>query len=370
MKIKKSVFLLLFAIVLLSFSGCSENSQLHQKLIIQGIGIESIENEYVLTVQALDFKNPSKEDKPSTKILEIRGNSLLNALENISKQTSLTPVYSQNMIIILSESIVKNSGVNNFIDFFIRHFEARPKVKICVVKGRASEYLKIKSEDNKVLTAKDIHDLIPGSLNSDVLHFVSNLKSGLSNSYLSWVDIEDKNGLKQVHLKGVGVLLEDNLIKFIEKDEALAFMVLKSVPNFGTFVVENENLGKIMCLLEKSEVKTNVNLEEGKTPKYRINLNLRISVFSMSDKLEFDSEEEIKNRIGEEFSKKITALCSAVIGNFLDQGIDVFDFGKILKNSYPQYFKKIDGDWKSHLKNCKYEANSKVNVIITGKEPI
>ena len=369
MKIKRNIFALFFALVLLSLTGCAENSQLHQKLIVQGIGLDNSDEGYVITVQALDFKNPAKEDEPSTKILEIKGSSLVSALENISKQTSLTPVYSQNMIIILSESIVKNNGVNNFMDFFIRHFEARPKVKICVVKDKASDYLKIKTENNKIVKAKDIHDLIPNNLNSDVLHFMGNLKSGISDSYLSWIDTENQNGLKQVHLKGVGIFLEDDLIKFIDEEEAVAFMVLKSVPNFGTFTVENENIGKIMCSPEKSEVKTKVELEED-IPKYIVNLNLSISVFSMSDKLEFNSDEEIKNNIGEEFSKKITTLCSAAIENFLEQGIDVFDFGKLLKKSYPSYFKKIENEWKNHLKKCRYEITSKVNVIITGKEPI
>ena len=57
-------------IVCLSFlllTGCSEGQQLHQKLIIQGIGIDNSENGYLLTVQALDFKNPANEDEPNIK---------------------------------------------------------------------------------------------------------------------------------------------------------------------------------------------------------------------------------------------------------------------------------------------------------------
>ena len=49
---------------------------------------------------------------------------------------------------------------------------------------------------------------------------------------------------------------------------------------------------------------------------------------------------------------------------------DVFDFGKILKNSYSSYFKNIESNWKNYLSKCKYEVIPKVNVIITGKEPI
>ena len=108
MKIKRNAFVLFLIFVFLSLTGCAEHSQLHQKLIVQGIGIDDSEEKgYVITVQALDFKNPAKEDEPSTKILEIKGDSLISALENIFKQTSLIPIYSQNMIIILSESVIK-----------------------------------------------------------------------------------------------------------------------------------------------------------------------------------------------------------------------------------------------------------------------
>ena len=100
--------ILIACISFLLLTGCSEGRQLHQKLIIQGIGIDNSESGYLLTVQALDFKNPANEDEPNIKTIEVEGTSLVSALENISKKTSLTPVYSQNMIIIIGESIAKN----------------------------------------------------------------------------------------------------------------------------------------------------------------------------------------------------------------------------------------------------------------------
>ena len=212
---------LLICVVTL-LSGCSEQQQLHQKLIVQGVSIDRNDEIYKVAVQALDFQNPMNEDEPSIKLMEVEGISVMEALDNISKQTSLRPVYSQNLVLILGEEAAK-SGVSNFIDFFVRHCETRPKVQICVSKGNASEVIKIKSGE-KFLKSKNIHDLVPIELNSDVLHFVSNLKNTKTDPWSAWLEVEDKNGIKSIHLKGVGIFKEDHLIDFLEGEEAFGFM--------------------------------------------------------------------------------------------------------------------------------------------------
>lgn len=147
-----------FVFMVLLLGGCTQNQQLHQKLIIQGVGIEKEEKNYKVIVQALDFQNPLNENEPNTKVIETEGETVTEALDNISKQTSLTAVYSQNLMLILGEKAAK-FGVNDFIDFFIRHCETRPKVKICISKT-AFDILKI-SPNDKSLKSKNIHDLVP-----------------------------------------------------------------------------------------------------------------------------------------------------------------------------------------------------------------
>ena len=73
MKIKRNIFALFFALVLLSLTGCAENSQLHQKLIVQGIGLDNSDEGYVITVQALDFKNPAKAPATAEEIIAASG---------------------------------------------------------------------------------------------------------------------------------------------------------------------------------------------------------------------------------------------------------------------------------------------------------
>ena len=358
------IFLILSCITL---TGCKQQHQLHQKLIIQGISVDNVDSEYLLTIQALDFKNPLNEDEPNIKTLEIKGRSLVGALEEIPTQTSLIPVYSQNMIIVLGEGVAE-SGVNHFMDFFVRHCESRPKVKICVVDGIASEILKVKSM-NKSVKAKDIHDLIPNELNSDVLHFVSNLKSNISDPYCAWLKAENKGTEKNVCLKGVAYFCGDELEDFLNYVDALGFMTLKSVPGFESLCIEINGEKNVTCKIDKSicSIKANLN---GDVPSFDISIDMSVLAFSVDEKWESYFDGNVTSDIKEIFEKKITTICTEVIHKTVSNKSDVFGFGKILKNSFPNYFKSKDSNWKEYLEKCNYNVLPNANVIITGKEPM
>lgn len=349
-------------------TGCSESQQLHQKLIVQGMGIEKEnEDKYKVTIQALDFQNPANEDEPNTKILETQGKTVMEALENISKQTSLKPVYSQNLILIIGEKAA-TSGVNDFMDFFIRHCETRPKVKICV-SNTVSEILKIKPSD-KSLKSRNIHDLIPLELNSDILHFISNLKNEKTDPIVAWVEMEEKNQLKEVHLKGIAIFKEDKLCKLLQDEEAFGIMLLKGVPNFGSYVINSDEFGEVTVSIEKTLPKINVQINKENNPKFNINLDVNATTFSIDKNFCSYPNEEINRKIEEKISEKVSSSCSEIIKKIFKLGVDIFEFSKILKNSQPSYFKKIEDDWKSFFPNLNFEIFTNVKLKVTGKEPV
>lgn len=368
MKIKRIVYLIFLFFIFINISGCSESEQIHQKLVVQGIGIDFESNKYIVTVQALDFKNPIDEDEPNTKTLQVTGITLMEALENISKQTSLTPVYSQNMVVVLGQKVAE-VGIDNFIDFFIRHCEARPKVKICITKDKALEIFNIKT-NNKPLKAKDICDLIPDELGSDILHFVSDIKNEISSPYVAWIspNKEQSEG-KNICLKGVAVFAGDKLSNFIDEENAYGFMILKGVPNFGAYTIKVDKFGDVTCIVSKVSGNTKVQFNDD-IPCFDINLNMDISVFAMDKKYEFYFDEDTKNLIAQKFSYEMQNVYRRVIDMLKSRGEDVFLWGKILKNSDPAYFKKVERDWKEYIKKCDYKVTQNINISVTGKEPV
>ena len=147
-----NLLLILILPVMFLFFGIKKQSELHEKLMIQGIAIDFEDKNYKLTVQAYDFKNPEDKNEPRTRVIESSGISISEALENLKKITGLTPLYSQNKIIIFSEDLAKN-GLIKIIDFFSRYYENRPSVKLRVAKNNAGDFLKT-FLDNKIVKVR------------------------------------------------------------------------------------------------------------------------------------------------------------------------------------------------------------------------
>ncbi len=355
-------------VFLIFFCGCSGGIELHEKFIIQGIAVDKDEEKYKLTAQAYDFQTPKDEQEPNIRVVEVSGRTLLEALDNIKKKTSLNPVYSQNMIILMGEDVAK-SGVNNFIDFFIRHCETRPKVKLCVCSGDASDILKAKDGD-KTVKASNIHDLIPDELGSDVMHFVGDVYGKISDPYVAWLDLSENSGSKEIVFKGVGLFHDDVLDEFLENDDAFGFMIFKGIPNFSSCVVKNDYFGEVTCSVTNSDIKTTPEIDENSYPVFKINISVDISAFAFdSDYKTNASESDIKG-LEKSIEAKLGSIYESLLKKITSANIDALGFGKVMRNSHPEYFKKIFDNWRNIISKCRYEVTQDVKLSITGKEPI
>lgn len=348
--------------------GCSGGGELHEKFIIQGVAVDKDGDKYKLTAQAYDFQTPKDEKEPNIRVVEVSGGTLLEALENIKKKTSLNPVYSQNMIILMGEDVAK-SGVNNFIDFFIRHCETRPKVKLCVCSGTASDLLKSKDGD-KPVKAQNIHDLIPDALGSDVMHFVGDVYGKISDPYIAWLGLSENNNSKEIVFKGVGLFRGDVLYSFLENEDAFGFMIFKGISNFSSCTVKNEYFGEVTCSATNSSVSMTPEITENSYPVFKININVNMSAFAFDSNYDGGASESDIAGLERDIEARLGIIYSRLVEKIISADIDAFGFGKVLRNSNPEYFKKIAGDWKNIISKCNCEIVQDVKLSITGKEPI
>lgn len=369
MKFKLHGLTLFFcALFLIFLCGCSGGGELHEKFIIQGIAVDKDGGKYKLTAQAYDFQTPKDEKEPSIRVVEVSGATLLEALENIKKKTSLNPVYSQNMIILMGEDVAK-SGVNNFIDFFIRHCETRPKVKLCVCSGTASEVIKSKDGD-KPVKAQNIHDLIPDELGSDVMHFVGDVYGKISDPYVAWLGLSENNNSEEIVFKGVGLFRDDILYDCLENEDAFGFMIFKGISGFSSCVVKNERFGEVTCSATRSAVCVTPEITENSYPVFKINISADMSAFAFDSDYESGASENDITGLERDIEDKLGTIYGHLLGKITSANIDALGFGKVLRNSHPEYFKKISNDWENIISKCRYEVTQEVTLSITGKEPI
>ncbi|MDR2073847.1 MAG: Ger(x)C family spore germination protein [Oscillospiraceae bacterium] len=341
----------------LCLSGCTEKTQLSEKLMVQGIAVDFDEEkkEYNVFVQAFDFKNPEGKEQPGIKNLQTHGESVGNALESLSKIVGLEPLYSQNLVIIIGETAAK-LGVEKFLDFFTRYHEHRLNVSIRASVGEAGKLLSMKVE-GKPIKAANILALASKASDITALQFERDLKNYLSDPIL--LAMEATPYEKSVMCEKIAVFSQDKLMMFLDKDDTIATQILRGISNLGPLTVVNGEK-KISCKLSK--VKTKIEADGNNV--YNININVSLSALEISENNE--EIESLRSEIESKFENQISEMCKNVIYKITRSGCDVFKFGKILKNKKPSYFKNIENDWKNKIKNTEFKLKVKTNLAISG----
>lgn len=363
MKIKK-IILPLILLTIVFFSGCSNYVQLHQKLIVQAIGVDYGDDKYSITVQALDFKNLQDKDKPTVKVLELEGLTVMEALGNISNQTGLKPLYSQNLMLVIGKSTAEQ-GINKLIDFFIHHYEMRPNVTVCLSTDKASDILALES-NGKVLEAKNIFDMINKDMKSDMIHFVGNIQNEVSDPYIPCLRIEKGAKNSKIVSDTIAVFKNDTLSYTLDKDLSQGLLLVNGVSNPGVCVVKDlENFGDTAFELGKIKTKIDVKIKDN-YPEYFINIKAKANTFEIDKNLFNGNSEEIKKVLEKKLAEKLKEISQQAILECVRNKSDVFGFGQKLLNKNPNYFRPISNSWKEMIKDYEYHVNVEADISDIG----
>lgn len=364
---KTRIVFLVFLMCLSAFlmTGCSGSVQIHERMMVQGIGIDITDSGYKVTIQALDFKNPAGENEPSVKVMELGGRTLFEALDNASKRSGLVPMYSQNLIVVVGHDAAVG-GVNHFLDFFIRHYEARPNVKICVSETTASEIMAFESDEG-VMQAKDISELIPNEINSDILHFAAALQESTSDPRCAYLGIDGDDKNKSINIKGLAFFAGDKFAGAVLEDEYLAVLAVMGMGDLGVYSIYADGIGSISLKLGKvkSHIKPNVG-EIDKT--FEVDIDVKASVLEVTPNKGVRIGNEEQTKIQKQLDGEIQRICKQTVEKIIKSNSDIFRFGKVLMNKNPQYFKKVSGSWKEIMQTFSYKINVKSELTITGTE--
>ncbi|GMB10583.1 MAG: Ger(x)C family spore germination protein [Candidatus Improbicoccus devescovinae] len=356
-KYKNMFFLLFMLLPMLVFSGCTEKKQLHEKLMIQGIGVDFENDMYNITVQAKNFKNLAGEKEPTNTTLNIKEKSVSSAIDKIPELTGLKPLVSQNLIIVIGEAAAKY-GFNNFIDFFSRYHENRLNVNIRIAAGTAQDIFAVKIND-KPIESETLRSLANKKSDINILKFQQDLKNKTTDPVL--LVLRTNQEKTEIICEEMAIISDDKLVAILDKNETIGAQILRNVSELGSMSINQNNKDNI-CTIDKVETKIITEIY----PNIAIQSNITVNA------LEFNKDpkyiESINEKIKENLPEKLTEICANVIKKTLDLKCDIFKFGKLFRNKYPNHFKTIQDDWKNHLQDIKYniKININMNVIGTG----
>lgn len=364
------VFLSLFL-----FSGCNV-TQLHERMIVQGIGVDYAQGSYVVTMQVFDAVSAgqgSEGGSDEVQILTAQGDSVLNAFTSITRQAGHEPLYSQNLVLILGEEVAKE-GLENVLDFFIRYYEARPDVNIFVASGLAADILNSESDGKRIL-ATQIEDLsqanglysVPSS--STVMHVAAALESETASPNIAVLKKGKIGDNDVISADGTALFRDGRMVGYLDHDQTHGMMLMIGETGGGTEVVEVEGVGRVTFSLGQNNSEITTTIENG-LPVFTITVQTDANIYeidrSIREKLTGDSfrlmNEALKQRLEQECRD---ALQTCIMEN----QSDIFQFGKRILQTNPAYYREhVEGKWDTLMTKAQYHVQVEVSIERVGQE--
>lgn len=369
---KQFKILFLVFLLLISLTSCMpQNTDIKKRLVIEGIGLDfDKETEmYELTVQVLETSSAdAQQGKSSTPVANytVKGKTVARAIRSLGENTGKYPLYSQNRIIVIGETLSGEQMIKA-LNFFVREYTSRPDVFVAAASGRASDVLTVSAGGE--IPAKLIESAIEQSnensvsVNTELYEAVNISLEETTCITLPLIEVTDDRipEEKTVKVTGTRACPEDVQSSMLSDTETTALLFITDKVNTGTLSVSNEKLTAALEIISSS-TKTSVGYENGR-------FVFCIDVDCKADIVEFDSavfdavsEQDVKDL--EIFAEKyIQSGMNGLLDRFIkEEGCDIFRFGKRIEQKYPSLYRDFLNDSKNLTENTVFDVNVNIQI--------
>lgn len=374
--LKKCTVVFLVIIVIASnfcLTGCLDKNEIETFGFVVALGVDLGESdEVIVSVQILkpnnDPKRDSSSDASQIEVYTCAGNSIYNALYNLSNRLSIPLKLSSNKYILVGRKFAE-AGIQPVIDFSLRFNEMRPTNPILVTKERALDILKIQ-ESGEYISPSVISNLLkrqsylckaPITTN---LEFANDIKSESGVSVCGVLSVDKR--MKKTHnnfvLSGSAVFKKDKLIGYMNEEETCGMQWIKGKVKLGDIVIHDKDKAKISLAILNSSSNLKPLIKDKSvnvTANIMVQSNIREVYENKSESMDFNDNldliDELSKKQGKVIGDKVNEAISAAQYRL---AADVFGFGDLLYREYPHDWENI----KDHWNNIFPHINIKVNV--------
>jgi spore germination protein KC len=376
----------LLLIIILLLAGCAGKRELNDLALVMAVGIDKgeEENSFKVTAQiARPADARGQTGAPSGQtgepILTIvgQGESLFDAIRDLSSFTTRNVFWAHNQVIVINEDLAKE-GIAQVIDFFTRNPELRMRTWVVITPEKASTLVStvtglelIPGEAvNKLFRYGGISNVAPNTQIMDVqaAYLSQSSQPIIARVSLKEVMVSNKKPekgptIKQVDLAGAGVFQEDRLVGILKPEETRALMLFTerlksgvvttpcpSKPERTVSVELREQLFQVTPHLKGSQISFNAEFDafamvvEAGCP-FSINNQEKVS--------------ELEKAVEKKLKKEIETTVNKVQKEYKT---DVFELGKVFQNDYPGYWMQIADDWEEVFPTVDIKVSVNVEV--------
>lgn len=365
--IKKLLALLLAVGCLLPLAGCKNQVLMNERLIIRGIGIDlGDDGGYRASIHVMKLSSQEQE----VELFTSDGDSVVEALDNVTLQVGRMPLYSQSLMLIIGRSCAEQ-GLSNILDFFVRYFESRPTVEMFMAEEKAEEILSVR-KDGKLILSKNISELAKsGKLNSKVAEArvldVVNMMQSSAAPFLPIIHSE----IDRVYVEGTAIFQGDRLADTLTTDQTRGLLLVTGELQNGAAVLDIPDdplVKRVSVEIAKTKAEIKPTLKEDK-PHFEIKIECKADISEIDGKY----TEKLDGKYYEIFEKALAQELQREANSAIQQAIfhnrsDIFYFGQRLMKAETEYWKKNSNHWPTLMQESTFEVTVEAQITRVGQE--
>lgn len=351
---KKGLCLLLAGLLCLALAGCGYH-ELYERLLIHGIGVDAGPEGFIVTVRS----SISPQDE-GEEYFRCEGRSVLEALSSLSLSTGREPFYSHNYLVVFGKGCAQQ-GLDQCLDFFVRYYNTRPAVQMYMAENTAEEILSYE-KDGKLLKMSQLQQLADSGKNNgkavgaEVLDFVNGVKREGSSPVLPVL----RAGKEGVEVCATAYFDGYRLKGALTLEQTRGYMAAKNLLEKGDAVVTG-GFGAATLSISQAEGDIAVHLEGG-VPVFTISIQARANVSAISGGRGQPSESDCR-QMGQAAAQALQEEVLSALGQAVQEDrCDIFGFGNLLYQQFPNYWRGVADDWPGLLPGCKFLSTASVEV--------
>lgn len=391
MKIKK-IIALGFIIILAIFStSCKQQEELENIGIVIATALDFEDEKVVVTVEVTIPLNRAEQSmNDNSMILQERGDTVLDAVRNITLNFDRKLFFSHNTVIIIGEDFA-NKGVINYLDLFTRDNEPRETSYLVVAKdskayeliginssfvGTTGEYLSAIIENSKYsLKAR-------GLTVNEFFKYVYDRETPLLGVVYKRDIIEispttGEIGRKSIlDVRGGAPFYKDKLVGYYTPDEMIGFNFIVNEVEEGIIVfeapIELTEYSEIFSTtgiyttfeIVKSATKHKIEIVDGRP---FVNIEVVTKGLIVEDNRGLNTNIlEVKNEVEKACEKQIEEYITMAMEKAQEFKTDSFGINHFFYIKYPKEYNKIADSWHDEFSKMDYSVDVDVDIVRTG----
>lgn len=374
--LKKLMVIITLIIICLPLYGCWDYVGLNEVGIVIGVAVDKDINtgNYKLTCEIIDLQNSSKEKGTKTTLVETEGVSLFDAVRNAKKRSATKMFFGTMEILIISEQIAKEEGIENSIDLFIRDAEPRETINVLISQEKtAKDLLKVKGITNSILSTeiktiiKKDHQITSKTGDIEMFQVYEILSDYGWQLTLPAFHAVMNNEQQTVESNGIAIFNGDKLIGYLSPDDTFYYLLATDEVQGGVFAFNYSDNDTITLEINTTKTKTSYVYDKEKD-KFKMTIELAEEVFIGECKLRAndhssDLVEEIQKKAQEDLSKEIKRVIKEVQTKYIS---DIFGFGNLIYRKDPDLWDKVSKDWDKYFAEMEIEVKPTIKIVNTG----